>query len=76
MPIYEYTCESCKNTFELMRPISKSAEPATCPKCKGKSKRILSKFACFSTGDSGASMPVGGGGCSGCHSSNCSTCGS
>ncbi|HXY74586.1 MAG TPA: zinc ribbon domain-containing protein [Dehalococcoidales bacterium] len=77
MPIYEYNCESCNNTFELMRPISKSAEPATCPNCKGKSKRVISKFACFTKTASGATIPMSGtGGCSGCSSSNCSSCGS
>ena len=28
MPIYEYVCPDCKTKFELMRPISKSSEPA------------------------------------------------
>ena len=75
MPIYEYVCPDCKNKFELMRPFSKSSEPADCPDCKTNSKRILSRFACFSKGESGVSAPVGGGGCAGCSSGSCSTCG-
>ena len=75
MPIYEYVCGACKSKFELMRPFSKSTDPAACPACKGKGKRVLSRFACFTTSDSGVPAPVGGGGgCAGCSSSNCGTC--
>jgi len=56
-----------------MRPLSKSGEPADCPKCKHPSKRTLSKFACFITDESGATSPVGGG-CAGCASGSCNTC--
>ena len=34
MPIYEYVCGKCQNKFELMRPFSKSSDPADCPKCE------------------------------------------
>ncbi len=75
MPIYEYVCKKCRNKFELMRPFSKSADPAVCPGCKGKSERVLSRFACFTTGESGAPVPVAGsGGCAGCSSSSCASC--
>ena len=33
MAIYEYWCSNCKQEFELMRPMSQSADPATCPTC-------------------------------------------
>ncbi len=75
MPIYEYVCDACSNKFELMRPFSKSTEPADCPTCKHKAKRVLSRFACFSTSSSGEVAPIsGGGGCAGCSSSSCATC--
>jgi len=76
MPIYEYGCPECKNKFEKMRPFSQSNEPAACPACQTESRRVFSKFACFSKSEGGVSAPVGGGGCAGCSSSNCSTCGS
>ena len=43
MPIYEFVCPDCKTKFELMRPISKSSEPADCPKCKHIANRALSQ---------------------------------
>jgi putative FmdB family regulatory protein len=76
MPIYEYVCGKCKSKFELMRPFSKSSEPADCPSCKAKAERVLSRFACFTAGESGDIAPIsgGGGGCAGCSSSSCATC--
>ena len=43
MPIYEYECEKCNNTFEAMQSVS--AKPLkTCNKssCKGKVHRLVS----------------------------------
>jgi putative FmdB family regulatory protein len=75
MPIYEYVCNDCKTKFELMRPFSKSTEPAECPSCKSQARRILSRFACFTAGESGEMAPVGGGGgCAGCSSGSCASC--
>ena len=34
MPIYEYVCQKCKKSFELVRPIRENGgKGATCPKC-------------------------------------------
>jgi len=74
MPIYEYVCNKCQNKFELMRPFSKSSEPADCPSCKSKAKRIMSRFTCMTTNEYGDPTPVSGGGCAGCSSSSCDTC--
>jgi putative FmdB family regulatory protein len=75
MPIYEYVCGKCQNKFELMRPFSKSSEPADCPSCKGKAQRVLSRFACFTASESGDIAPISGAaGCAGCTSSSCATC--
>ncbi|CCQ89180.1 putative Regulatory protein, FmdB family [Nitrospina gracilis 3/211] len=43
MPIYEYECESCGTTFELMQSINAKA-PKQCetPKCQGKPRRKIS----------------------------------
>jgi putative FmdB family regulatory protein len=77
MAIYEYCCQSCNNKFEMKRPMSESDKDAECPACKGKAKRALSKFACFSTDSAGVPTTLGGtgGGCGGCSSSSCATCG-
>lgn len=41
MPIYEYECSNCENTFEIMQRFSD--EPLKeCPKCKGQLKKLIS----------------------------------
>ncbi len=75
MPIYEYVCPDCQFKFELMRSFSQSTEAASCPHCHKNAKRILSKFACFSTDASGATTSVGGNPCAGCSTQMCDTCG-
>jgi len=41
MPIYEYQCEECKHTFEMMRKIT--AEPLKeCPECGGPVHKMVS----------------------------------
>ena len=49
MPLYEYTCQICLNTFERLRPMSQMDDDANCPDCGGASKKQLSVFASFST---------------------------
>jgi len=33
MPIYEYYCDNCGLEFEVLRPVSRSSEPAICGTC-------------------------------------------
>lgn len=40
MPTYEYECQKCGDHFELFQSI-KDAPKKTCPKCKGRVKRLL-----------------------------------
>lgn len=40
MPTYEYECQKCGHQFELFQSI-KDAPKKTCPKCRGKIKRLL-----------------------------------
>jgi putative FmdB family regulatory protein len=78
MPIYEYVCPECKTKFELMRPISKSSEPADCPECKHTAERAISKFVCRASSEFSLTAPLGGGGggsgCSGCAGGSFATC--
>ncbi|MBA7703947.1 hypothetical protein ES703_112744 [subsurface metagenome] len=74
MPIYEYFCPDCEVKFELLRPLSQSAEAATCPRCQKGAERKLSTFACFSTDESGLTSPVGGSSCASCGAASCSSC--
>ena len=66
MPLYEFRCRTCDETFEVRRPMSEAGLPATCPDGHDDAVRLLSVFA--SVGVSGgqasaASVPSGGGGC-------------
>lgn len=48
MPIYEYSCNACNESFELLTTMSK-ADEAICPKCgSGDVKRLMSTFASVS----------------------------
>ena len=40
MPTYEYECQKCGHHFELFQSI-KDAPKRTCPKCRGRVKRLL-----------------------------------
>jgi putative FmdB family regulatory protein len=67
MPLYEYYCAKCASTFELLRPMLRSNEAATCPAGHGGGRRTLSLFAAVTKGEGGVSMmddaPSVGGGC-------------
>ena len=78
MPTYEYVCADCQTQFELRRSIKQIDDPAVCPECHGKRvARQISKVMAFSHSD-GSSVAAlgGGGGCSSCNSTSCSTCAS
>jgi putative FmdB family regulatory protein len=71
MPIYEYVCNPCDRRFELLTTISK-ADQATCPKCGGSVKRLVSVFSARSSGGDSSSHSDS---CAGCASGNCGSCG-
>jgi len=61
MPIYEYRCEKCGESFELLRSMSLSDADAPCPRCGTPSKKKFSVFACTVKGSpasSGGSCPA------------------
>lgn len=67
MPLYEYRCPKCKMTFELIRPMSRSAEPVPCPRGH-QAERLVSLVARTRGGGEVSSM--GGGGCA-CGGGSC-----
>jgi putative FmdB family regulatory protein len=77
MPIYEYRCADCSHTFEKRRPMSMADAEIACPQCESThTRRGISRFAAFSKGNGGTSHAVGGGGgCEGCGSHSCGSCG-
>jgi putative FmdB family regulatory protein len=65
MPIYEYLCSGCAETFEELVPASGAAE-VRCPSCGDSAvTRLLSSFATARP----AGVAVGGGG--GCCGGSC-----
>jgi putative FmdB family regulatory protein len=74
MPLYEYRCRTCDDTFELRRSMAESNQPATCPEGHGDAVKLLSVFASVGGASgqptSSVSAPATGGGCGsscGCH---------
>jgi putative FmdB family regulatory protein len=62
MPLYEFTCTDCGETFEELVAVSLDALGVTCPDCGSeKVEKLVSRFA--SAGDSSADGSGGGGSC-------------
>jgi putative FmdB family regulatory protein len=74
MPLYEYYCPTCSQKFEILRPMSRSDEPATCPEGHAGAERVVSLFTSLSKADDGSIAPVGGSACTACSADTCSTC--
>jgi len=43
MPIYEYNCENCDHTFDML--VMQQEVEVNCPECKGEVKKLMSSFA-------------------------------
>ncbi len=68
MPLYEFKCKECDDTFEVRRPMSEASDPATCPQGHDGAVRLLSVFASVGASSGGAPAPApkaGGHGCGG-----------
>jgi len=63
LPLYEFFCPPCGTRFEVLRPMNKSDEPATCPAGHITTHRVISMFATFTKTADGEIAPVAGGGC-------------
>jgi putative FmdB family regulatory protein len=73
MPIYEYVCLECNNTFDALRSFQQADEPIACSHCSSmRTSRKISRFYAHSEGRSVAGT---GNSCNTCGASTCSTCG-
>ncbi|VBB05675.1 rubredoxin-type fold [Lucifera butyrica] len=64
MPIYEFTCKNCGESFEQLCPVNWRGA-VTCPNCKADNlEKMISRF-------NGAGSSSGCGSCSG---KNCGSC--
>ena len=63
MPIYEYTCHSCKKTFDKLVRTMNGGQSISCPECGStQTERALSLFAVGAEGpkNSAADAPMCG----------------
>jgi putative FmdB family regulatory protein len=74
MPLYEYYCRSCDTTFELLQPMNRSSERATCASGHAGAERTVSLFAAR-TREGNGETPAAAGGCSSCAGGSCASCG-
>ncbi|MEW5745656.1 MAG: zinc ribbon domain-containing protein [Nitrospirota bacterium] len=59
MPIYEYACTRCKESFSVYQSITARESDTKCPKCGANEvKKKLSSFSCCPTGG-GSSLGSG-----------------
>ncbi|MCX4091292.1 FmdB family zinc ribbon protein [Nocardia sp. alder85J] len=67
MPTYAYRCRECTDTFELQRPMSESAAPASCPDGHTDTVKLLTTIAFTGSASAPAAAPApsAGGGCCG-----------
>jgi putative FmdB family regulatory protein len=73
MPIYEYRCNDCASTYELMRPMAEREIATVCPKCESRaSMPLISRVnAGIGSPTGGAAAYSDGGGSGGCCGGNC-----
>ena len=58
MPIYEYRCRKCNETFEVMQKVNEGSVGLRCPKCDAEEPvRLLSAFC---SGSSKSTAAAGG----------------
>ena len=47
MPLYEYICTNCKESFTVLQKVGSSEKDTTCPRCGSRDvKKLVSSFAC------------------------------
>ncbi len=71
MPIYEYTCTQCGNTFEKL--VFTPSAPIECPKCAGHD--VKKQFSVFGMKSGETFVSSSGSSCGSCSSHSCSGCG-
>ena len=57
MPIYEYRCEQCGASFEVLQRVGEDGSHLRCPECGH--EKVVKQFSAFAT--SGESAASGGG---------------
>ncbi len=71
VPTYEFRCRACGDTFTVSRPMSQSADTATCPAGHADTVRLLTVAAAPRGGSTTAPAPISSGGGGGCCGGGC-----
>ncbi len=68
MPLYEYRCNGCAATFEVLRPMAERTVATVCPNCESRENMPLISRVNSAGGSptGGASAYASGGGSGGC----------
>ncbi len=61
MPLYEYRCDACDQTFEELRSSSEADAAIECPSCE--SRRTARKLSRFASGAGSPGSAKGGASC-------------
>jgi putative FmdB family regulatory protein len=64
MPTYAYRCRECSESFEILRPMSESGAPASCPDGHTDTVKLLTTVA-LTGAAMGSAAPAAGGCCGG-----------
>jgi putative FmdB family regulatory protein len=61
VPIYEFSCLSCRHTFEVFGSYASRDQRQVCPECEGTNTRAM--FSTFAVTGSGEQASSSSGGC-------------
>lgn len=62
MPIYEYTCTKCNESFAVFQSVTARQGDTRCPKCGATEvKKKISSFSCCTPGSGALGSGFGGG---------------
>jgi len=72
VPIYEFSCLSCRQTFDVFGGYASRDERQVCPSCESTNTKVMfSTFAVVGTGEASSASTTGGCACGGsCACSN------
>jgi putative FmdB family regulatory protein len=65
VPLYDFRCRTCGDTFELRRSMAEADAPAQCPEGHLDTIKLLPLVAVGGRASSAAAAPVASGGCCG-----------
>ncbi len=75
MPLYEFRCKQCENTFELLCRMGEDGKRLVCTKCGSRgARRLMSVFSARVKSGATTQAVAGGKSCHSCRSGNCASC--